>query len=318
MLELPETQAAPDAGDLRPVYVVFNPVAGNAEPEQVRAALAEAFEERGQTYELYETTGADGEDVGALVRAAHERGTRRFVAAGGDGTVSAVACGLAGVDATVAILPIGTANVLARELGIPNDLGAAVQLLLAAPATRPIDGMRVGEKVFLLHVAAGLTSLVHRDTPRAAKRRFGRLAYLATALRWIFDLQPMRFSLVVDGARYRHDASSVVAANGTTLGAQPFRWTEDGDPGDGTVEVCLLRASALRDYLAVGWSALTRRHRFNPRIKIIKAQRTISISTRRPMPVQGDGELIGDTPVQIEIVPAALKIVVPAEPAEGA
>lgn len=306
---------APDqpAADAPPVFIVFNPVAGTTDPEQFRALVEERFAARGQTYELYETTGAEGEDVAALVRAAYERGVRRFAAAGGDGTVSAVADGVCDTDATLAILPAGTANVLARELGIPTDLPGAVELLLDAPATRPIDTMRVGEQLFVLHVAVGITSLMHRDTSREAKRRFGRLAYLATALRWIFDFQPLRFTLVIDGVRHRRDASTVVAANGATLGAQPFTWAEDGDPSDGEVEVIVVRANALRDYLGVGWSALTNRQRHNPRIKTFKAKRTISISTRRALPVQGDGELIGDTPVQIAVVPAALTIVVPAE-----
>jgi len=297
----------------QPVYVVFNPVAGTTDAEQVRTLLAERFAARGQVYELYETTGADDEDVAGLVRAAYGRGVRRFAAAGGDGTVSAMADALVGGEGSLAILPAGTANVLAHELGIPADLAGAIELLLDAPAARPIDGMRVGEGVFLLHVAVGLTSLMHRDTTREAKRRFGRLAYLATALRWVFDLQPLRFSLVIDGVRYRRDASTVAVTNSATLGAQPFRWTDDGEPGDGVVEVCVLRAQALRDYLALGWSALTRRHRFNPRIKIYKARRSIAINVRPSMPVQGDGELIRNTPIQIEIVPAAIQVVVPAE-----
>src|SRR5687768_6709110 len=114
---------APDqpAADAPPVFIVFNPVAGTTDPEQLRALLADGFAARGQTYELYETSGAEGEDVAAQVRAAYERGVRRFAAAGGDGTVSAVADGVCDTDATLAILPAGTANVLARELGIPTD-----------------------------------------------------------------------------------------------------------------------------------------------------------------------------------------------------
>jgi YegS/Rv2252/BmrU family lipid kinase len=307
--------ATPDrpAADAPPVFIVFNPVAGTTDAEQFRTLLADRFQARGRPYELYETTGADDEDVAALVRAAYKRGVRCFAAAGGDGTVSAVADGLAHSEATLAILPVGTANVLARELGIPADAAGAVELLLDAPAIRPIDVMRVGKQLFVLHIAVGITSLMHRDTSREAKRRFGRLAYVATALRWIFDFQPQRFSLVIDGERHRRDASTVVAANGTTLGVQPFTWAEDGDPGDGVVELIVVRANALRDYLGLAWSTLTSRHRHNPRIKIFKVKRTISISTRKALPVQGDGELIGDTPVQIEIEPAALRIVVPAE-----
>lgn len=292
-----------------PIYIVLNPVAGTTDPAQVRALLEERFAAHGRAYELYETTG--DEDLAALVRDAYHRGLRSFAAAGGDGTISLVADGLARSDACLAILPIGTANVLAAELGIPGDIGAAIDLLLDAPACLAIDAMRIGERYYLLHVGVGITSLMHRDTGREAKRRFGRLAYVVTFLRWLLDFQPTRFMLVIDGVRRRHNASMVMLANGATLGTQPFRWAETTDPRDGRIDVCVLHARSFRDYLAFAWAALTSRQRHQERYKVFPAWRSISINSRRPLPVQADGEIIGDTPVQITVVPGALKVVVP-------
>lgn len=291
------------------LYIFYNPVAGRTEPEAFLKLLEERCAARGQVYELYETQA--GDDLAALAHEALRRGVTRFAAAGGDGTVAGVADGLVGSDATLAILPAGTANVLARELGLPTDMGQAIDLLLAAPATRTIDAMKMGGKHYLLHIGVGITSLMQRDTSRELKRRFGRLAYLATAVRWLFDFQPTRFMIVVDGERHRRSASQVLVANGGTFGGAALHWAETIDPADGQIDVVVVYAETLRDYLRVGLSMLIGRQHSLGRVRIYPARRHISLSARHPLPVQADGELAGKTPVQIEVVRGAVKVVVP-------
>lgn len=292
-----------------PIVVIYNPVAGTTASEDFERILAERCAAQGCIYELCSTGPED--NPAEIARAAYRRGVRKFGAAGGDGTVSAVADGLIGSDACIGILPVGTANVLARELGIPADLGAAIDLLLTAPAERKIDALRVDKRHFLLHVGVGISSLMHRDTSRSAKRRFGRLAYIVNAARWVSGFQPERFTIVVDGKRYRRSASQVMVANGGTLGAKPFRWADTIDPGDGQVDVCVLYAESLGDYLSFAWHALRgRQHQLN-HFTVYPARQHISLSTRTSLPVQADGEIIGDTPVQIGVVPAAVRFIVP-------
>ncbi len=291
------------------IYVVFNPVAGRTDPEAFRALLAERCAAREQIYELYETAAED--DPAELARAALRQGYRRFAAAGGDGTVAAVADGLVGSEATLGILPAGTANVLAAELGVPADLGQAIDLLLEAPATRTIDATLMGGRHYFLHIGVGITSLMQRDTSREQKRRFGRLAYLATAARWLLNFQPARFMIVVDGERYRRSASQVMIANGGALGGAAMRWAEAVDPSDGQIDVCVLYAQTVRDYVATALSMLIGRQHSLGRIKVYPARTRISLNTRPPLPVQADGELSGTTPAQIEVVRAAVKVIVP-------
>ena len=121
----------------------------------------------------------------AIERIAHEaqgRGFEMVVAAGGDGTVSAVAEGLVGTETPLGIIPLGTANVLARELGIPVELEGAVRLLAGAHGVTSIDAMKVGEKHYFTQVGVGIDAMMIRDTRREDKRRFGRIAYIWTAL----------------------------------------------------------------------------------------------------------------------------------------
>lgn len=290
-------------------FVVLNPMAGQNTADDIRAVLEHYFVTGLWTYDVYETTGH--EDIPAIVREAIARGTTLVVAVGGDGTVSAVANGLIHTDIPMGIIPAGTANVLAQELNIPLDINAACRLLTEEHTTTCIDAMKVGEHYFILHVGIGVESLMIRDTPRAAKRRFGRLAYLWTAAKWLVGYQPRRFTIVIDEQRKRPRAAQVLVANGGTLGMAPFRWGPDIDPDDGYIDICVVNARTIFDYMHLIWSVLRGKQRQNHKVRYFKAQKSIIISSDVTLPIQGDGEIIGETPMKMEVVPQAMHVVVP-------
>lgn len=293
------------------VFIVLNPVAGRSVIEGVRATLDRHFDPQAWNCELYETTGT--EDIAALVRDAVARGCALVVAAGGDGTISAVANGLAHTAVPLGILPIGTGNVLAQELGIPLDLDAACHLLTDQHAQTWLDAMQVNERLFILQIAIGIESLMIRDTPRAAKRRFGRLAYVWTALKWLAGYQPRRFTIVADDRRLRPRASQVLVANGGTLGMQPFRWGNEIVPNDGRIDVCIISARTMLDYLSLVWHVVRGQPRRSRKVRCLSARQTVLISSDHPLPVQGDGEIIGQTPLRIQVIPQVVRVIVPVQ-----
>ncbi|RRR72228.1 MAG: YegS/Rv2252/BmrU family lipid kinase [Candidatus Viridilinea halotolerans] len=292
------------------IFVVLNPVAGTSDSAVVRATLEQYLGGTERHLSVYETTGAADEDIPALVRAALDAGTELVVAAGGDGTVSLVAAALVGREAILGIVPTGTANVMAEVLALPTELTAAVTLLAADLTTTRVDGMRMGAQLGLLHISVGITSLMQRDTSRDMKRRFGRLAYIAVGMRWLLDFQPRRFMLVVDGQRQRLRASQILVANGGAMGQPPLSWGPHIEPDDGVIDICIINAKTFRGYLGVAWAALVGRQRRDERIRYLQARQHISINTKPSLPVQLDGELAGKTPVQIAVVPAAVRCVV--------
>ncbi len=97
------------------------------------------------------------------------------------------------------------------------------------------------------------------------------------------------------------------------LGQPPLRWGPDIRSDDGRLDVCIIRARTLFDYLGLLWHALLGQHKRNPNIRYLIAERRIVISTRHPLPVQADGEIIGETPIKIRVAPHAVRVVVPAE-----
>jgi YegS/Rv2252/BmrU family lipid kinase len=237
----------------------------------------------------------------------------RVIAAGGDGTVSAVAHALIGSHLPLGILPLGTVNVLARELHIPLDLARACAVQAAGHRVSVIDAMRIGESYAVLHVGIGFDAAVVQATDSTAKRRFGRAAYLWTGLRQLVGYQIPRFTISIDGQRIRPRALHVMVANAGVLGTRPFVWGPDIQPDDGQVDVVILRARSWYRFFPLLRDLLLGRHQINPDILSFPGRKSIAIDCTKPVPVQADGEVVGETPIRIEVIPAAIRVIVPNE-----
>jgi len=296
---------------MKHLFVIFNPVAGTNNPASVRQAFEHHFNTNTCRYELYETTG--NENVSQIARDAARRGFDVVIAAGGDGTISQVADGLIEHEVPLAIIPVGTANGLAQELGISANLDEACRLVVESRTTTSIDAMHIGEMFAVLNVGIGIDSVAIRDTGREQKRRFGRLAYLWAGVKQMLGFQPRRFSIAVDNHHRRYHAAQVQLANGGVIGNHLFRWGADVRPDDRVVDVYIISARNLLDYLIIAWFILTRQQKRSRRLRYLRAQRSVVIHADKPLPVHADGEIIGDTPVTIRIVPGAVRVVVPSE-----
>ncbi len=305
-------------------FSVLNPKSGSCTVADVRKALAEHLACAGA--EVHEV--GEGDDIAAIVREALARGCDPIVAAGGDGTVSTVADVLVGTSAHLIVLPLGTANVLARELGIPVDLEGAALLgslrlkgatpVEGAPAGRDhavvrLDAMKIGKRHYFTQVGVGIDALMIRDTADAHKRRFGRLAYLWTAATRLVGFQPRRFRITVDNRTIAVKASQLVVANTGMMGQPPFRWGPDIRADDGRLDVCIVRARTLLDYLGLLRHVALGSHKRSPNVRYEVANRSVLIDAKHPLPVQADGEVLGETPVRVDVIPAALRVVVPLE-----
>jgi len=293
------------------VFVVLNPRSGRSDAGQIRAALDRHFSAGGAAYRVHEPS-HDDPMADRINEAVHD-GCDLIVAAGGDGTVSSVADALAGVNGAppLGIIPLGTANVLAGELGIPFDPEEACKLLAGDHALARIDVMELAGKHYVTQVGVGLDAEMIRGTPDDRKRRFGRAAYVWTAVTQLMGFRRHRFTLKVDGKTTQVKAMQVLVANSGTLGQRPFRWGEDIRPDDGRLDVCVIRARTLAGLVSLGWHFVRGRHRQAPDVHYLAATREVTVSTARPMPVQADGEIVGETPVTVRIVPGAVRVVVP-------
>ncbi|SEQ74588.1 lipid kinase, YegS/Rv2252/BmrU family [Nitrosomonas sp. Nm51] len=301
------------------LFAVINPVAGSCDAETVQHTLTKACTNAGFSLECHFTSiGEKNEDIIHAVRQAVKNRCSRVVAAGGDGTIAAVGSGLVDTGIPLAILPVGTANLLARELDIPFDLSTACQLAVNGDKQRRLDAMRVGEQYFLSHISLGVYSKIAERTSRAAKRHFRQVAYIWNALPELLSGRTWRMALTVDDQKILLHASFIMIANVGGLGAAELRWGENILLDDGHIDICVVHARTLKDYLMLANSILWRRHKLSPKLTYYRATRNIQVTTTsKRVPVRGDGEIIGHSAVEITLVPAAIRIITPTTAEHG-
>ncbi len=295
------------------LFVILNPVAGSSKAEFIKEVLKQQCENLGKHYEIYETTGK--EHLPTIVRQALAKGYKMIAAAGGDGTASIVASALMQQEIPLAIIPVGTANLLARELNIPLDVEAACQLAVSGGAIRKLDAMQMGDHVLLSHISMGAYSLIAERTTITAKRYFRQLAYVWNALAELIGTRAWRFKLNLDGREQRVKAAFIMIANVGAMGAYSLRWGADIKPDDGEVDICIVRARTLTHYISFMWHILRQRHKHSPHTHYMRAKKYIKISTHKNLPVRGDGEIVGHSSAEIKIIPRAIQVIVPDETA---
>lgn len=291
------------------VFIVQNPVSGTQPGEEVANSIRHFFNARGWEHHIHQTE--KGEDVPSLVGSKVKEGYDLFIAAGGDGTVSAVATGLVNREVPMGILPVGTGNGLARDLHIPLRLDEALELIAERPASKPVDAIEVNGSYHLLHLSVGITPMTAKNASREQKQRLGRLAYILGGLRSLIGFQPITFYLEIDGVKVRVRASEVLLMNSFSMG-DPDRFLNLGiDNTDGRLDLFVIKSRTGSDYLRVAWNILMRQPRVDPDVERFYIEDRLVIKTRRQRPVQADGDLIGSTPVAVRLVPQAVNIIVP-------
>lgn len=291
------------------LLVVLNPKGGQADPAALRQALSRHCPPSVWHVRIYEVT--DNEDLATAVHEAVRDGYSVVAAAGGDGTVSSVANALIGTGVPLAILPVGTGNALARELGLPMALDRACALIAGDHQIRVIDVMQVGDRYCLLNVSAGLSAISMRETTGESKHRYGMLAYLLTALRALAGFQPRRYNLEVDGTPITARASDVLVVNGSTPVASLRRVGPSLQLDDGILGVHIVRARTLLDYVASLWVMLWRREGQDRRVRMYSAHSSVKLDAQPTAVLQADGDALGETPVTINLVRWALEVIVP-------
>ncbi|HET7093073.1 MAG TPA: YegS/Rv2252/BmrU family lipid kinase [Thermomicrobiales bacterium] len=233
----------------------------------------------------------------------------RLIAVGGDGTVAAVACGILGSDRTLAIVPAGSTNVIAKELGLPNSARAAAEVAFRSNARVRRDVGLMGDRCFLHMAGAGFDSRFFENTDRTLKKRIGWVAYLPAALAAL-QSPPVSFTIVADDELLAVESSLVLVANGGAIVTPAFRIHPDIASDDGWLDLLVFTAT---DPAAVARTLglLAAARLADSPFLIARKARRIEVAAEPPLPVQLDGDVVGLTPARFDIAPGAIAIVVP-------
>lgn len=300
--------------DVKSALILMNPAAGSAEPELVRIILTTALQVNGWQFTIHILQkGIAPVELVPLLQQAQAAGTSLVIASGGDGTVSLVATAiiLSGLkeQLRLGLFPAGTANSLAKELGMPTEWTEAAQILASMDSFTYLDAMKMGEHYCFLRIGIGLDAATIEATTPNAKRWLGRWAYVRTFLSRFFNPQRVKYHCVIDGRHRRFWAVQVFIANGGRIALAPFRIGPDIAYDDGLLNLCAYDALSGWDYFTVGWRLFRKRYDENPLLKFWTIRNSITVSAKLQLPVQGDGEPCGTTPVTITVIPQALRVV---------
>lgn len=286
--------------------VVVNPSKVD-DMDQLRRLITSGLAEAGWPEPRFLETTPEDAGRGQAEQAVAD-GAELVFACGGDGTVMAVVTALAGTDVGMAVLPAGTGNLLAANLGLAGDAATGVQVAIEGGRKR-IDVGQVGDQCFAVMAGMGFDAEMLDATSETAKKRLGSIAYVGGGLKKLLA-NPMRVRVVIDGGppMPRHPRTVIVGNVGRLQGG--LRLLEEATPDDGKLDVAILSPNNLWHWLAIGWGVLSRRKRI-PRMETYRAER-VEIRSNRPQPRQLDGDLIDPgKSMQITIKPKALLLCVP-------
>lgn len=293
--------------------IIANPTSGFLlhHPHHLRETL-DFLRRHGWRAELWHTHKAgEGQE---LARRAIEEHATMVIAAGGDGTINEIIQGLAGSETALGVLPTGTVNVWAREMGIPLDEAGARDVLVHGQL-RSIDLGCINGRYFLLMVGIGLDGEVTQAVERKPLKRLGVLGYALAAL-W-FGPGYAGFPVVVRNNGYvvKTRALQVFIGN-TQLYAGAFKFTWRARVDDGELDLCIVRKRNLLGRITVLWDFILRRDERRLWVRYDTFSE-LTIETPRPIAYQIDGDPGGYTPATITVAPRALKVMLPHKMPDG-
>ncbi|MBO3086053.1 diacylglycerol/lipid kinase family protein [Cellulomonas fengjieae] len=282
----PAAEQREDRGPLRTAVIVNpNRVDGL---DELRASITEQLTDAGWPEPAWLETTAEDPGTGQA-RKAVEDGAEVVFVAGGDGTVRACIDGLAGTQTALAILPGGTGNLLATNLGVPTNTIDGVQLALDR-GRRVMDLGEVEGKTFAVMAGMGLDAAMVDDAPTKLKAKLGSVAYVFSALKHLRDPQMKVEVQIDDHPVLRRRARTVLVGNvGRLQGG--VNLLPDAEPDNGEMDIAVLAPRNLGHWIQTAFAVLRPGKNRVPNMEVLRGSR-ITVTSDRPQPRQLDGDVI--------------------------
>lgn len=315
-LPTPETTGSQASAASRCACLIFNPVAGQSDPQEDLEKICSILKPE---LDLVIRITTPEFDTGQLAKEAVEQGCDLIIASGGDGTVSAVAAAVVETEIPLAVIPRGTANAFATALGIPTSLEQACETILTG-TTRVVDAAYCNGRPMILLAGIGFEAETVSRADREYKDQFGRLAYVLAGLQELSELEAFTTELETEDKVITVTTAAVTVANiappTSVLAQGPGEVISD----DGLLDVTLVAPADTVGALGAAYNLLQSAFQGESvqRSDIgYLCTRQIKVTTNPPQKVVLDGEVIGQTPVEINCVPGGLKIFVPTTPTDN-
>lgn len=291
----------------RHLMAIFNSHSGGGEYRRDLPLILDSL--RGLGYDVEERETAGVGDATRFAREAVQQGLDLVCAIGGDGTVNETINGLAGAEVPLAIVPTGTVNVLAMELGIPLELPDAVKLLEVGTVSW-IDLGLAGDRYFGLMAGVGMDAAVVASLNPVLKKAFKEAAFAVQGLaNYLTKEEPL---IRVTTAERTVEGYFAVFGNSSNYGGG-FGITPLADMRDGLLDVCVLKDKSFLSTIWYWSAALINAHIKHPKVEYFRteAAEIVTVEEGKEVLVQTDGEVAGKLPLTCRVVPRSLRVVVP-------
>jgi YegS/Rv2252/BmrU family lipid kinase len=292
----------------RSIAAIFNPHSGGGGYRRDVPLIFDAL--RGLGYEVQDLQTEEPGDATRLAREAVADGFDLVAAIGGDGTVNEIINGLAGSETPLAIIPTGTVNVLAMELGIPLEPPDAVKLLGGAGNVSWIDLGLAGDRYFGLMAGVGMDAAVVAAINPTMKKALKEAAFAVQGLATYLTHEDPLIRVTCDERTV--EGYFAVLGNSSNYGGA-FGITPLADMRDGLLDVCVLKDKSFVSTVSYWTAALINAHIKHPKVEYFRTEAALleTVEEDKEVLVQTDGEVAGKLPMECKVVPRGLRVVVP-------
>ncbi len=288
------------------VFIIINPTAGRARFLNYSKAIHNFFSKIDIEYD-YVITKRSGEAT-TLAKWAVKEKFDLIIAAGGDGTTNEVVNGIGDSQVTLGIIPIGTINILSKELNIPLTFNRALKLILSGKI-ESMDMGRVNDRYFVLMAGCGIDSYAIYRVNIKLKKFLGPLAYIISGIYSLWKYKPHKITINIDDHRIDDFGYFVVAENVSTYGGK-FKIAPYADVNDGLLDICIFKKTGVFDVFRYFIGIALKKHIDYPDVRYYQCKK-IELTSEQNVLLHTDGELIGSTPAIITVLPKKLKVLVP-------
>ena len=289
--------------------LIHNPNSGQHDRSEEIAGIVSKLTAEG--WQIESASSSDPMEIERLAHSAVERGYETVIVAGGDGTLNAAIQALAHQPTALGVIPIGTTNVWAREMGIPLNIQTACDTLLNGEIAQ-VDLGQANKRYFIFVASAGFDASVTRSVDAAQKRRLGMLAYVVSAVVQAHKLRGEDVAIYANGKITQQRILMVVAHNVRLYGGV-LKMSPEAYADDGLLDFWVFRGQGLPAALFHVLTVFLGLHPKDPGTDYYRSAKVV-IDSRIPLPVQLDGDYFGTTPVVFRAVPSALRVIIPRGP----
>lgn len=249
-----------------------------------------------------------GAEIVDAVSRAVSGGEAMVIVGGGDGTIRSVAQLFEKSDTILGVLPFGTGNAFAKDIGIPTNLEKACDVIVDGRATQVDVGVASGRR-FLNIATLGLSTLIAQDLNTGFKKMFASAAYMIALTRALTQVEPFHATLTADGEEHEFDTLQIVVGNGRFHGG-PFLIAEDASIEAGTLSIYALSTTNKFDFIKLALLLRSGKQGELRETKTFRAKR-VHLETRPSRKVTLDGEVLLQTPAEFSVLPRAIRVAVP-------